>query len=402
MVGKEENYAAYKLNPNRALTQAQQRLKQEILDFCQEDPAEEQTVLLVEGAAGTGKSVLLSSAFFELQKRTKTERKVTQDNAKNYLLVNHPEMLKAYKNVAETTPYLLKKDFERPTTFINRLHKMQQQAAVVFVDEAHLLLSKKDSYNHFQQENQLEEILKLSQRVVLIYDNTQVLKFKSFWDEQRLAKVLEARVCKKIQLQQQFRIEAHADVYEWIDAFCQRQLKKWPQNQSFELRVYQDAGQMYQEICKKNKEEGLSRILATYDFPYRLDGQEYFVTANHFKLRWDMSKPQEKFAWAERADTIDEVGSVYTVQGFDLNYAGIIIGPSITYNEALDRLEVLPEKYEDQAAFMGSQNVPNASQAKQQLMLNALYVIMTRARKGLFLHAVDEKLQNKLQQLAQE
>lgn len=384
------------------LTPEQQRLKYEILNFCQEKSSQECSVLLVEGAAGTGKSVLLSSTFFELQKRNKIDRKVTQDNAKNYLLVNHPEMLKAYKNVAETTPYLLKKEFERPTTFINRLHKMQQQADIVFVDEAHLLLSKKDLYNHFQQENQLAEILKLSKKIVLVYDNAQVLKFKSYWDEQRLTKIVGANGFQKIQMQQQFRIEAHADVYEWIDAFCQRKLKEWPQKQSFQLRVYQDAGQMYQEICKRNKEEGLSRILATYDFPYRLDGQEYFVTANHFKLRWDMSKPQEKYAWAERADTINEVGSVYTVQGFDLNYAGVIIGPSITYNEALNRLEVLPEKYEDQAAFMGSQNVPSADQAKQQLMLNALYVIMTRAKKGLFLHAVDEKLQNKLQQLAQE
>ena len=36
-------------------------------------------------------------------------------------------------------------------------------------------------------------------------------------------------------------------------------------------------------------------------------------------------------AWAEQPQTIDEVGSTYTIQGFDLNYAGVILGPSVKY-----------------------------------------------------------------------
>lgn len=41
--------------------------------------------------------------------------------------------------------------------------------------------------------------------------------------------------------------------------------------------------------------------------------------------------------WAEKPMSIDEVGSTFTIQGFDLNYAGVIIGPSITYREGEDR-----------------------------------------------------------------
>ena len=39
----------------------------------------------------------------------------------------------------------------------------------------------------------------------------------------------------------------------------------------------------------------------------------------------------KELAWAEKPYTIDEIGSIFTIQGFDLNYAGVIIGPSATY-----------------------------------------------------------------------
>ncbi|WP_235697653.1 DNA/RNA helicase domain-containing protein [Corynebacterium diphtheriae] len=35
----------------------------------------------------------------------------------------------------------------------------------------------------------------------------------------------------------------------------------------------------------------------------------------------------KELSWAEKPHTINEVGSIFTIQGFDLNYAGVIIGP---------------------------------------------------------------------------
>ena len=36
---------------------------------------------------------------------------------------------------------------------------------------------------------------------------------------------------------------------------------------------------------------------------------------------------------SEQAHTIDEVGSTFTIQGFDLNYVGVILGPSVKYRD---------------------------------------------------------------------
>lgn len=37
-------------------------------------------------------------------------------------------------------------------------------------------------------------------------------------------------------------------------------------------------------------------------------------------------KRNKKLSWAEQEHTIHEVGSTYTMQGFDLNYVGVILG----------------------------------------------------------------------------
>lgn len=140
-------------------------------------------------------------------------------------------------------------------------------------------------------------------------------------------------------------------------------------------------------------------MLATYDYPYTLDGKDHFITEGRFHLRWDRSLPQEPLAWAERPDTIEEVGSVYTVQGFDLNYAGVILGPSVGWDEASQRIRIDTGRYEDRAAFAGQQGLDDPEQIRQAIMLNAINVLMTRPTRGLYLYASDPALRRQLGRL---
>ena len=73
----------------------------------------------------------------------------------NKLLVNHNEMLKIYKEIAGTKSYFRKKDFMKPTPFINAYRKAGKRADVVLIDEGHLLLTTPDPYNKFRGHNQL-------------------------------------------------------------------------------------------------------------------------------------------------------------------------------------------------------------------------------------------------------
>lgn len=397
--GCYENDAAEKLSPEKQLSPEQQDLKDAIKAFCVAHQRDDHAVFLIEGDAGTGKSIVINSIFNEIQSLSRSPDKTSPFwKTNNYLVVNHPEMMKLYKNISEIYPALKKKDFERPTTFINGMHKCGEKADIIFVDEAHLLLTKSDKYNRFQQDNHLEELIKLARITVLVFDEKQVLKFKSCWSNSLLNSLVKDFPCQTYHLRQQFRVHANQDVLDWIEGFSQKKILPMPQKQDFDFRFFADAQDLYETIKKKNARYGLSRMIATYDYPYRLDGEDHFIHEGRFTLRWDRSKPDEKLPWAERPDTIDEVGSVYTVQGFDLNYVGLILGPSVLYNPATDGIRIDTSRYEDGAAFAGRDGLQDPEGTKERIMLNAINVLMTRAVHGLFIFASDPALRERLLQ----
>ena len=395
----EQNRSIFKLSPDKCLHDEQQQLKNKLEEFLCLNRAEEHGCFIIYGDAGTGKSVFLNRVFMDLQHYARADKQHPLYGLNNALLVNHPEMLKAYKNAAEKIPTLKKKDYERPTTFINQYHKAGKVADIVLVDEAHLLLTGPDRYNHFFQDNHLEELMKLARLVVLVFDEKQVLKAKSLWDSAMLNHLLQAYPVETFTLKRQFRMNVAPEHADWITQFCQGNLQPIPlASAQFELMPYDDAQKMYEDIQEHNQYRGLSRMLSTYDYPYRLDGKDYFIVEGRFCLRWDRAKPQAKDPWAEREDTIEEVGSVYTIQGFDLNYVGLILGPSVSWDEATQRIVLQPEKYEDKAAFNGLGGKDNAQHLKQNLMWNSINVLMTRAINGLYIYAHDPILRKKLMQ----
>ena len=111
-------------------------------------------VAIIQGAAGTGKSVVLMNLVTKY---------MTDKRYKTALVVNHPELFKAYKDLAVDIPGMRDKDITRPTPLINNAQKRNWQYDVIFVDEAHLLLSKPEPYMHYNGENQLADLMSLAQ-----------------------------------------------------------------------------------------------------------------------------------------------------------------------------------------------------------------------------------------------
>lgn len=395
----DENQATRKLFPTRPLSVRQMAVVEQITHFCQSHLHDSAPALFVlQGAAGTGKSLVLNAAFRGLQRlaRNREADCPAWAGTQSIFVVNHPELLKLFREIAGQVPELRKKDFERPTTVINRLSAEARRADVVFIDEAHLLLTRPDRYNHFEQNNQLEELLRLARVVVLAYDECQFLKFKSQWPRAALERFMHAGTCETAELTEQWRIQAQPDLVAWINALAECRIPPPPAPQGYDLRVYASAAALYRDLRERNATAGLSRMLSTYDYPYALDGVDHFIEEGDFRLRWDRSLPQARLPWAERADTIDEVGSVYTIQGFDLNYAGVILGPSMQYDPAIDGIALNPAAYEDQAAFSGRQGVSDPRALQERIMRNALHVLLTRGTRGLYLYAHDPALRQRL------
>ncbi|MCY7752009.1 DUF2075 domain-containing protein [Bacillus haynesii] len=394
------NKDIYKLSPYKELSPQQLDIKNKILDFCKERIQKEGNhVIVIEGDAGTGKSVLLSSLFNTIQDLAKSEDSFLEETD-NYLLVNHSEMLKTYKSIANSLPNLKKKSLMKPTPFINEKTKTGATADIVLVDEAHLLLTKEDSYNNFCYQNQLDEIIKRSKITVVIFDPKQVLKIKSYWNDRLLEEIINQYDAKTVKLTDQMRMNANRETMKWIDSFVEKKILSLPtEDSSFELKIFEDAAAFKKAIESKNNKDGLSRIVSTFDYLHKKDKKTYIVDEEGINMPWNST--QDKVTWAENPDSIKEVGSIYTVQGFDLNYVGVVLGPSVSYDEDNDELVIDTSKYKDTGAYISRTDLSpeQNEQIKEQIILNSINVLMKRGIHGLYIYATDPKLRKRLLEL---
>lgn len=399
------NKATEKLSPFKTLTTEQEKLVNSITEFAAKHLKNDfPAIYTIYGDAGTGKSVVLSNLFERFQLAARQDPTSPFFKTKNYFLVNHPEILKVYREIAGPIKGLYKKDFTRPTSLINQLDKKQQNIDIAVIDEAHLLLSKADHYNNFYHDNQLVEIIKRAKVVVLVFDQYQVLRMKSLWTSERLEKITYQYPHKEYHLHHQFRMTASDQLIDWFNHFTdQYELAAIPKNsrQNYDFRIYDDAEKMRQAIVKRNDEVGLSRILSTSGYPSTLDGGKHYIKEGQFRLPWDQYN-YTVTPWAELPQTINEVGSIYTCQGFDLNYTGIIIGPPISQIPGTKKLQINLDKYTDSEAFKKRDDLTDPQEIKaleERMIMNSLNVLFKRGVYGTYIYAHDPLLRNSLVQL---
>ncbi|UAC48318.1 DUF2075 domain-containing protein [Bacillus aquiflavi] len=398
-----ENKDIFKISPFKELSLEQLDLKEKVIQFCEQrvqsaSNVEYGSLFLIEGEAGVGKSVVLSSIFNTIQEY-KTEASSPLYKTENYLVVNHEEMYKTYKGIAAQLKHLRIKDFDKPTPLINRLQKQGKKVDIILVDEAHLLLTRQDKYNNFYLDNHLEELLKLAKVVVIVYDRDQVLKLKSLWEEKTLENLIgKSSYYERYELTNQFRMHANDEILEWINSFKQKRVLPIPQGSTYELKVFESLKDMHEAIIRKDTRYGLSRVVSTFDYVHKKDGEVYYVTEDQgeYQIPWNIT--DRNSTWAEKETTVSEAGSIYTVQGFDLNYVGVILGPSVTYDRKKEQLVIKTELYKDIGAYTGTDGIGDVERAKERIILNSINILMKRGIKGLFIYASDNSLRKKLLQ----
>lgn len=395
-----ENKDIFKLSPFKELTLEQLELKEKVLEFCEKQvqatTTEYGSLLVIEGEAGVGKSVVLSSIFNTIQERAE-EASSPLYKTENYLVVNHEEMFKTYKGIAKQVKHLKGKNFAKPTPLINTLQKEQKKADIIFVDEAHLLLTKPDTYNNFHGNNHLEELLKLAKVVVIIYDQDQVLKLKSLWGAATLEHLKKLSTYQEeYQLSSQFRMQANDEVINWINAFKRKQVLPLPHDKNYEFKVFETMKAMHEKIKAQNHQFGLSRVVSTFDYLHKKDGGTYYVKESNGEYKMPWNTTSTKYTWAEKPETVHEAGSIYTIQGFDLNYVGVVLGPSVQYDATKDEIVIDTSKYMDKGAYTGTEGITNVNEAKEKIVLNSINILMKRGIKGLYIYASDEALRKKL------
>lgn len=395
-----QNKDIYKVSPYKELSPKQLEIKNEIIEYCKKSvDSTKEKVFMIEGEAGTGKSVVLASLYNTLQDLAK-DKTSSISGTDNYLLVNHGEMIKTYHSIAESLPNLKKNHILRPTSFINEMDKKGKKADIVLIDEAHLLLTKEDRYNNFYYKNQLEEIIKRSKITIFIFDPKQILRTKSYWTKGLMEQIDQQYGFEHYSLTDQFRMKSSEDTLKWIDNFHSKKISKLPKStEDYSFEIMPSPESLKEKIETLDKKVGLARIVSVFDYLHKKDQKTYYVDEDGLHMPWNTT--ESKTTWAERADTIEEVGSIYTVQGFDLNHVGVFLGPSIDYDQKTDSLVIDISKYKDTGAFMGREDLSKGEllKCKEEIILNSLNTLMKRSIHGIYIYAVNESLRNRLLEL---
>lgn len=406
-----EDSALFKASPFHKLTKEQIEAKEKIYSKVIQSLGSHETgqLVLVSGEAGSGKTVLMSSLFYDLNQELE-ELPLNGQVPQIHLVVNHDAQLTVYQEIARKLGISTANHVEpvlKPTRLINQISP-DTPVDVVIVDEAHLLLTQGNQ--GYQGKNQLYDLLNRARVVIAVFDLNQILSTDQYWEKEQLdeIKLLAEENDNYIFLKNQMRIAADPKTVDWIRTLVDEQIvRNIPLDEKgYEIQVFDSANQMHQAIKEKaqNQDCGISRVVATFDWPYvdrrKPEGQDYWtIKTDDLELPWnyqlsnaDKTIKNKNLSWAERPHTINEAGSTYTVQGFDLNYVGVIIGPSVKYREGkiiFDRSATHNRKVRHRRTLSDG----SKEYLADFLLKNELNVLLTRGIHGLYIYAVDPELQ---------
>ena len=168
----------------------------------------------------------------------------------------------------------------------------------------------------------------------------------------------------------------------------------------YDIKIFDTPDELEKAIKIKaaHTDSGISRMLATFDWKYGTkppNNEDFWrVKIGNWSMPWNyqlkVNRNQVSLPWVEQDQTIDEIGSTFTIQGLDLNFAGVIIGPSVKYRDGkiiLTKVRVLIKSYTRRTLKDGSKQY-----FSEMLLKNELNVLLTRGVNGLYIYAVDDQL----------
>ena len=157
-------------------------------------------------------------------------------------------------------------------------------------------------------------------------------------------------------------------------------------------------------IKKKNREVELCRNVAGFGWPWvtkrmsldlkNEDETNRLINDGIFDIEIDGNKyiwNTTDSNWVGSNNSINEIGCIHTIQGFDLNYAGVIIGNELKYSLEAGKLFVDRDCYYDRHG-----KEKTSDNELLQYILNIYSVLCTRGVSGTYIYACDYGLREYL------
>lgn len=411
-----DNSDVFKYSPYKSLSRDQRQSLLGLLYALLDEKVEN---LVVEGGAGTGKSVLaiflfklLNAKEIELNLRSFSDEEKELEGILEKLREIYPQPKMALVVPMTSFRNTLKKAFRnvsglKADMVISPSELVKQNYDIVLVDESHRLRKRTSLGAYFGAFDkacaalgldkhvcsELDWVCKQSAKAIFFYDENQSIK-PSDANATDFARLKAASSTQVQTLSSQFRVRAGQPFVKFVDDLLNVRLQTGKRFRSghYEFKLFDSIEEMVRTVREKNDQFGLSRLIAGYAWPWisKTKTSEYDIEIDGVQLRWNRTNTD----WINASGADSEVGCIHTTQGYDLNYTGIIFGNEIRYDKASDTIIIDKENYFDRNGKQGIQD----PQALKQYILNIYKTIMLRGIRGTFVYACDESLREYLKQ----
>lgn len=406
-----DNSDLFKYSPYKSLTKEQSHGLLQILKSLATGNNEN---IIVEGGAGTGKTILAIFLFKMLSSHLEdfsfkdfgTEEQVYID------LINQIKIVMPNPKMALVVPMssfrkTLKKVFKNikglsASMVIGPAEVSKNKYDLLVVDESHRLRRRVNLGAYFgafdkacialnldkHTCSELDWVTMQSKHTVLFYDDGQSIKpsdaKKEAFDQLKANKQTEI-----LKLKSQFRVKGGNAYVEYIDSLLQNKLTKDTPKfnaKEYEFTLFDSLENMIEKIKLRDSENGLCRLIAGYSWEWisNKDKNAFDIEIGDVKLKWNNTAND----WINSEGSINEVGCIHTTQGYDLNYSGIIFGNEISFDSKTQEIIIKEEHYFDKN---GKQSIKDPEELKS-FILNIYKTIMLRGIKGTYVYVCDPLL----------
>ena len=421
-----ENSDLFKLSPFKALTQDQAVAVEDILSGLFEDIADGQpSRIIIQGDPGTGKTVVavyLMKLLSDIQRAEPSELGGDDSVLSEFFVEGYPELLRDFRIGLVVPQQSLRKSIQRvfqktpglePDTVLTpfQIGEAADRFDLLIVDETHRLGQRANQTSaqknrQFGEINarlfgadgpahtQLDWINAVSTHQIYLLDSAQSVRPMDVSQESLTALLTSIdKQHRRYRLTSQMRVKTDQDYVGYVRRVLAHEQIDPEGFDGYDLRHFDDFRAMCAAIQQREKEGGLARLLAGYAWPWttKKDKTAYDIEIDGIRLRWN----QTVVDWVNSPGSPQEVGSIHTIQGYDLNYAGVIIGRDLRLNEngriTFDRASYFDAK--------GKQNNPTRTFSDDDLLAfvrNVYAVLLTRGMRGTYVYVCDDALRDHL------
>lgn len=350
------------------------------------------TVVVVSGGPGTGKSVIAARIVGEMAKRG--------------LNVVHATGSKSF---TETLRKTVGRRAASVFLYFNSFRNTEADGIDVLVcDEAHRIrLSSNDRFTRRTERSQIpqvDELIQVARVPVFLLDQNQVVRPQEIGTVETIGDAARRNGAEfvRIDLNGQFRCMGSDAYIQWVErllAIVPGGPVPWGADDGFELLTASNPTQCEQWLQRKHGQRYTARMTAGFCWPWSdptPDGYlEDDVVIADWARPWN-AKPGKKVTnapsasyWATDPRGFGQVGCIYTAQGFEYDFGGVIIGPDLVWRE--DHWESDSSEHAD--------SVTRKAKNFDQLVRNVYKVLLTRSLRGCALLSTDQETQAMLESL---